>query len=613
MHKERKTAGDGTRQTLRDDFLGRDAMFVHQRRTGRLGWETVLPEGSSYSSYVLDTSSDEALLKGAYRIAKETLAAMDLPRKVRICINGEGKDCTDFDNVWVSTNMFDDGTLTPGQKADVFTGVAVHEGCHLMYTDPSGCGEAGKLLHAIYNVIEDERIERLLGEDLPGYANFLKMTKYYYYDLYERKTGSGGTGGDRVTDLFNAVLHLVRYPAALTDEDIDRFGDELLEARAVLLDWPSDTAGAFERARRIHDIIRRCAEEDMSGDGGKGEADAAPSGKGGTEGDSTATVREKLDRLGEAASILTRDGSTLREDEIGESVRRMQNIQEICDGTCAHGDQENTWTVDPLEDGGDAETVYRESLDRVRPFIPAVRNILRSNATDLRYEEKGRIHGKLDSGRLAEAYQGSRTVYLGRVESKAVRTAVCILLDESGSMACGKKMERARDAAVLLDEALKDVPNVDLYVFGHSADINGHGSVEVFTYRDRNHRAKGALGASRPRLNNADGTAIREAAAIVRKQTREQCLLFVISDGQPLAGRYRSYAEGIEDTRKAVEEVTRKGFIPVQVAIDADVSPEEMFRHWVTYTDLADLPRQLGGTVRKAVLKHASRDAARAV
>lgn len=49
MTKEEK------KRVLRTDFLERDqATFVHIRRTGRLGWESMIPEGGSYSDILTE-------------------------------------------------------------------------------------------------------------------------------------------------------------------------------------------------------------------------------------------------------------------------------------------------------------------------------------------------------------------------------------------------------------------------------------------------------------------------------------------------------------------------------------------------------------------------------
>lgn len=693
------------REIIRTDFLGRDASFVHQRKTGRLGWETVLPEGESFSSFVIDTSNEEAVLKKAYRIARETLSAMDIPCKVSIRINNTETNCTDFKNVYVSTNMFDDKRLTCGQKADIFTGIAIHEGCHLMYTDREANKDVSdRLLYGILNVVEDERIERLLGEDLPGYANFLKMTKYYLFDLYEQAVAEECISEKDYVRLFNAILHLIRYPAALSDKDIDDFADELMAVREILSDWPDSTAAALDRSRKIYDLFKKYLEEEARDDDGEGRKEESDEkgdeerrggkggdkndGKKGSEGDDDEDDREKegdesdggkdagsgdkeddseeegdetggksgsgsghdvdereeesdkgdgkktgdgkgrkpgkpltdeeikdiLDKLAELCEELSRDGSKPGSDEdMSDFVKESPLAQELCEGSAEHGAGKKAYFLKPElnQEDTDPKENYLDSLSRVRRHIPAIKKILQSNACDLAYSDKGSLTGKLDTDKLAEAVQGSPSVYIRQCEVKANRIAVCVLLDESGSMGLGhmgrSRIQWAKDAAVLLNEGLKDIPNVDLFIYGHSADQNGRGSTDIYTYRDHKERGRYNLGYADARFENADGYAIREVAKRVRQQTGERCLFFVLSDGMPAASVYRYGNSGVTDTRKAVEEVSRNGFLPIQVAIAPEVDPEQMFKHWVTLTDLADLPRQLGAVIKKAVLKRTGR------
>ena len=57
-------------QMLKEDFLDRDqTTFVKIRRTGRLGWESSIPEGTPYSDYILAPASDEELIKNSYHLA----------------------------------------------------------------------------------------------------------------------------------------------------------------------------------------------------------------------------------------------------------------------------------------------------------------------------------------------------------------------------------------------------------------------------------------------------------------------------------------------------------------------------------------------------------------
>ena len=62
---------------------------------------------------------------------------------------------------------------------------------------------------------------------------------------------------------------------------------------------------------------------------------------------------------------------------------------------------------------------------------------------------------------------------------KSDRISVCILIDESGSM-YGDGERAARDTAVLLNEAIGTLQNVDLYIYGHSTD----GGTALYVYRE---------------------------------------------------------------------------------------------------------------------------------
>ena len=66
------------------------------------------------------------------------------------------------------------------------------------------------------------------------------------------------------------------------------------------------------------------------------------------------------------------------------------------------------------------------------------------------------------------------------------------------------------------------------------------------------------------------GAAIRESAKILDKQNNVNKLLLIISDGKPndedrYDGRY-----GIEDTKKSIDEVRKKGITPFCITIDVD-------------------------------------------
>ena len=98
-------------QTLKEDFLDRDqTTFVKIRRTGRLGWESSIPEGTPYSDYMLSPASDKELIK-----------VVDTPFKVRMRIS-PGGSWTDGKTVWVATEVFDDIDPPICNRIDTFLG-----------------------------------------------------------------------------------------------------------------------------------------------------------------------------------------------------------------------------------------------------------------------------------------------------------------------------------------------------------------------------------------------------------------------------------------------------------------------------------------------------------
>jgi nitric oxide reductase NorD protein len=79
---------------------------------------------------------------------------------------------------------------------------------------------------------------------------------------------------------------------------------------------------------------------------------------------------------------------------------------------------------------------------------------------------------------------------------------------------------------------------------------------------------RGRIDVMQPYYYTRMGAAIRESAKILDKQQSTTKLLLIISDGKPndedrYDGRY-----GIEDTKKAIEEVRKKGITPFCITVD---------------------------------------------
>ena len=596
-------------EVLTKDFLERDGdHFVRIRKSGRLGWESTLPEDGAYSEYMLHPDTQEDLIRNAYKVASDMITVMDAPFKVNIAITPDSS-CTDAQTVWVATKVFDDPDLATGKKLDTFVGLAVHEGCHLLYTKfEEGRKCSNQIVHSLQNIIEDERIERECGESKPGLANFLKASKYYYFDKYREDMVKAGQmdGLDTFKRLMNTILSYVRYPKALDPDDLQEFADVMLKVREILLPYPASTAESTSAAEKIYEVMKDFMQQQQkqasagSGSGDESQETGPGSGAEGSGENSGTDAQEKMEKsfsgMKQALDNIVSDPRNgLGESDQSETVKEDGGrVGMVCEGRLEKGSIKGTY----IEKGTENRDIYQESLSRVKPYIPAVSRVLKCSSTQYKLSLRGMRSGVLDTGKIAEAFQGVPTVYMREGEVKVERISVCILIDESGSM-WGSGETAARDTAVLLNEALGSVPNVDLYIYGHTASRS---TTNLFVYRERNFHRKYVLGSTDSRAGNHDSIAIREACARVRKSTTEKCLFFMISDGAP--------NESTDMVRKAVQDVEKDGFSVVAISIDPYYDPSTMYSHNVNLTDMSTLAIDLGKIVKKAIMDNTAKSMA---
>ena len=196
--------------------------------------------------------------------------------KVNIAITPDNSS-TDARTVWVATKVFDDPDLPTGRKC------------------------SNGIVHSLQNIIEDERIERECGESKPGLANFLKASKYYYFDKYREDMVRAGklSGLDTFQRLMNTILAYVRYPKSLDLDDLQEFADVMLKVKEILLPYPTSTSASTDAAEKIYEVMKEFMQQQEqqnpqssggsqsgeqsgetqsglpspSGNGGRGEAD----------------------------------------------------------------------------------------------------------------------------------------------------------------------------------------------------------------------------------------------------------------------------------------------------------------------------------------------------
>lgn len=161
-------------------------------------------------------------------------------------------------------------------------------------------------------------------------------------------------------------------------------------------------------------------------------------------------------------------------------------------------------------------------------------------------------------------------------ERKMRDMSTLILADVSLSTEAGitqeiRVIDMIQDALMVFSESLHRLQDpFAIYTFSSikNTKVNFH-IIKNFkeSYSDN---VRGRIQAIRPGYYTRMGAGIRESTKILEKQQSVNKLLLILSDGKPndvdrYDGRY-----GIEDTKKAIEEVKQKGITPFCITIDID-------------------------------------------
>lgn len=149
--------------------------------------------------------------------------------------------------------------------------------------------------------------------------------------------------------------------------------------------------------------------------------------------------------------------------------------------------------------------------------------------------ESGHRSGRLDTNRLTDVLRGKTDIFRRRGETRAVNSAVSLLIDASGSMS-GSKYSNACAAGIMLADALQGVGvSVEIAAFtelSNSALV--HELIVPFGRRYVRQTAIDKLAELSPILsNNCDGENILYAYHRLKLQKEPRKVLIVLSDGAP--------------------------------------------------------------------------------
>lgn len=586
------------------DWIKRDEKDFVFRSEERSGWEK---GRTSLTDYLLDKDDiprgKEFELKKAYQLCQDRAAVLsEKPARI-IFSEKEETGKTDGKRVFVSTKVMDDRKDFV-EKSDILLGITTHEMAHVMHSEFKGLKKLDRFTHSIWNIIEDERIEHLIGEEFPGYSgNLASVKKYFFEEKYlldaerreelEKKYKEELSPEDiEKLELYDLFFKFVRYPKMVDKEMVAKHETMIEELKETLTPYPMTSTAVTKAAKEVAKVLRKAMDDEtpMEEEEGGEEEKSAGGGAG--------SSRERVEGL-------ISEAMTFAESENDETSEKEKETAKGLDDY----DYEEAIIDDKLN-----QCIFRNAIPnerRYREFAASVRGDAQLLARTLHLRTfneskdiKGMRSGKLDDNRIVEAVHGVKTVYSRRIEKIDKKMNMVLLIDESGSMGDGVKDVNAAKSAILLEQCYKMFPLGQLFIYGFTSDLSEDEPYfnRVIRYKEPGFELKYGLGDVQGRCNNRDGMCIRAVAQRVRTFTQEPMLYFIISDGQPAAsGSYGGMA-GIQDTAKAVKEVSGKKFFPIQIGIGVHESVQKMmFTDYVNYRD----SRQMVEDLRRLLVKKA--------
>lgn len=567
--------------------------------------------GESYYSYSSVGKEEDAqlskLIEKAYSSVKDMITIMDFPFLIRVSLN-EGSDesssYSDYfsevkrDNserrIAVPSKIFD-STEDNETKINAFCGFGLHEAAHLRYTylrvylnflsfiSGKYTFEEGEIIKIFINLLEDNRVEDLLLTERPGFQDFIDCAKSYNSKTLEEKLNI--VRERKLILFFKTLIGILRFPGLIEEEVLEEYSEVYKEVQEKITPYPENLKDICSVSESIFKIIKEKKLSDID----------------------PAELKKILFLINDTESITSimygvdlDSGRKIDKSKVSRLLSSKDSLtMKILEGTVERGDSDKVFFEKPKGNRND----YLRDVRAVQKYVPRLKKILTGTDKNYDFNIQGCRSGILDTTKLAEAYQGVPQVYLRQGHVRTNKSTICVLIDESGSMG-GKKEILARQAAILLNETFGKSLGVNLYIYGHTADIGSIGYINLSVYREGSHyNPKFSLSKSCAKSQNRDGDAILEVAKRVRKFTKENCIMFVISDGSPCANGYGGIP-AIKDTAAKVKEAEKLGFGIIQISIDAVYGVKDMFD---TYIDigynLEEMPKLLNEIVKTKVIK----------
>ena len=556
--------------------------------------------------------------------------------------------------------IYVDGTLIKhdDDKLDIVAGLSIHEKLHLVHTQPlvrwqkiyaqdnrlSVARE--RLLHSIGNIIEDEYIESQLAKTHAGYVTYIDKVKDHFFAKHDIET----IKGNAIADVLNTLLAMVRFPSTISADRRKRHAKHIQFFARALKDALVDRESTLASIQSIYEYINQLVVEEAKKQKGASEeeilerADTRMSELLEGWNDDGLEMKDEhrkqiMERLIEQErDEAKREGRYADErlltdslDKYGGELADYDMSKEHIDDTLAKAIKEldDTMYSEEKWDSGRAlglkqgtkvtwknqkanrafeQRRYDETVQEMKSQIGQLKRRIDLYGDTKIHTIRNQRRGKLDKKMLHKIPLGRPDLFKNVIVDEDKPLDVCLLVDESGSMGSWK-MDKARQTAIALREALKDNQALNLWVFGHTADgydWGANGETNMSIYWSPTYQADfKAMGAMRARAENRDGMAILASAERVKAESPSiggNKLMIVISDGEPSAQKYR-FHQGVPHTKKCVKHLEGQGWSLIQVGISGarESSMAEMFSNYLMVDDMDTLPTKVSKIIRKVI------------
>ena len=327
---------------------------------------------------------------------------------------------------------------------------------------------------------------------------------------------------------------------------------ELYEKCKKLLDidnLPADKRWEF--SKKVVDIAKEYFKENSSHSGNQestkdSDESKEDSNNSGNSGNSDQESTEDLDESNESESEF--DNYKITDNELfGDKVKNKSFSEAKTIDVEAPQEEDYVCRIyencaEPLEpkfifkNENKKNLLLREKyLKKFKKEIQSISKCLLFRNTDSSVEDYGHENGAIDENSLHKLAYNDYRIYSEKTIKSKKNIAICLLVDESGSMMDRHRINLAKEVAFVLSEAMKSVSGLKVCIYGHTAQTENNEDIDITCYKTFDQQDTSSIFEMNAKQQNLDGHAIKYVAKKFAEDSFsfDKRIMFIISDGEP--------------------------------------------------------------------------------